>query len=238
MTPPPPPSAYRHHWRRCLADERVEGAVSRGRAARRTGEEREILLGLAAAEARHEAHWHTLLGETSTGPKLAPPRALPTSPNPPQHLLWWGGFRPARGAESGWAYATDRDATPAMAADERIHGEVVRALAERGRRRIAGNLRAAVFGANDGLLSNLALIAGIGATGVSSGIVLFTGLAGLLAGALSMAAGEYISVRSQRELLQASAPDPSASEALADLDVDTNELALVYRARGMSEQAA
>src|SRR6218665_1577571 len=77
MTHPPATSADRQRWRRYLADERVEGAVYRDLAARRTGEEREILLGLAAAEARHEAHWHTLLGETSTGPHPPPPPPCP-----------------------------------------------------------------------------------------------------------------------------------------------------------------
>jgi len=62
--------------------------------------------------------------------------------------------------------------------------------------------------------------------------------AGLLAGALSMGAGEYVSVRSQRELLDASTPDPDAHTAVPHLDVDANELAIVYRARGMSEQEA
>ncbi|HET8779986.1 MAG TPA: VIT1/CCC1 transporter family protein, partial [Agromyces sp.] len=144
----------------------------------------------------------------------------------------------AQRAEARSPYASDPHATPAMAADERIHGEVVRALAARGRRRLAGTFRAAVFGMNDGLVSNLALVIGIGATGVSTSVVLFTGIAGLLAGALSMGAGEYVSVRSQRELLEASAPDPTAREALADLDIDANELALVYRARGMGEDEA
>ena len=64
--------------------------------------------------------------------------------------------------------------------------------------------------------------------------MLLTGLAGLLAGALSMGAGEYVSVRSQRELLAASAPDVSdAHTVLPALDLDANELALVYRARGV-----
>jgi VIT1/CCC1 family predicted Fe2+/Mn2+ transporter len=125
-----------------------------------------------------------------------------------------------------------------MAADERIHGEVVRALAARGRSRLSGSFRAAVFGANDGLVSNLALVLGVSASGVSNHTVLVTGAAGLLAGALSMGAGEYVSVRSQRELLQASTPDPHAGAALPALDVDANELALVYRARGMSEAEA
>jgi vacuolar iron transporter family protein len=73
---------------------------------------------------------------------------------------------------------------------------------------------------------------------VSNHTVLVTGLAGLLAGALSMGAGEYVSVRSQRELLAASTPDPQAGAAVPALDVDANELALVYRARGMSESDA
>jgi vacuolar iron transporter family protein len=101
-----------------------------------------------------------------------------------------------------------------MAADERFHEEVVRALAARGRNRLSGSFRAAVFGANDGLLSNLALVLGISASGVSNHTVLVTGLAGLLAGALPMGAGEYVSVNSQRELLEASTPDPRAGTAL------------------------
>jgi len=141
-------------------------------------------------------------------------------------------------AESRTPYADDVDATESMAADERIHEEVVRALAARGRSRISGTFRAAVFGANDGLVSNLALVLGIGATGAATGTVLFTGLAGLLAGALSMGAGEYVSVRSQRELLAGSAPSDAANSAVGALDVDANELALIYRARGMGEVTA
>ena len=68
--------------------------------------------------------------------------------------------------------------------------------------------------------------------------MLFTGIAGLLAGALSMGAGEYVSVRSQRELLDAAKPDPQSQSALPDLDVDANELALVYLARGMPQADA
>jgi len=114
----------------------------------------------------------------------------------------------------------------------------VRGLATRGRNRLSGTFRAAVFGANDGLVSNLALVLGIGATGVSTPIILATGLAGLLAGALSMGAGEFVSIRSQRELLAASNPNPETRSALPHLDVDANELSLVYRARGMSEDDA
>ena len=141
-------------------------------------------------------------------------------------------------AETHSPYDTDLDATRAMAADERMHEEIVRGLAARGRARVSGTFRAAVFGANDGLVSNLALVLGVSGGGVGTTAVLLTGLAGLLAGALSMGAGEYISVRSQRELLAASAPSEDAHRAVPNLDVNANELALVYRARGMPANEA
>jgi len=65
---------------------------------------------------------------------------------------------------------------------------------------LGGSLRAAVFGVNDGLVSNASLTLGVAGAGVAAGYVLTAGVAGMLAGALSMAAGEYISVRSQREI--------------------------------------
>lgn len=232
-----PGPADLRRWRRYLADERAEGAVYRDLAARRVGEEREILLALADAEGRHEQHWRDLLGEYVGRPVRTDLRT---------RIL---GFLARRfgsifvlalvqSAEGRSPYATDADATEAMAADERIHGEVVRGLAERGRSRLSGTFRAAVFGANDGLVSNLALILGVTASGASHAVVLVTGLSGLLAGALSMGAGEYVSVSSQRELLAASTPDPEAEQVLPDLDVDANELALVYRARGMAPDEA
>src|SRR5690554_2521212 len=125
-----------------------------------------------------------------------------------------------------------------MAADEQIHEEVVRGLAARGRARLSGTFRAAVFGANDGLVSNLALVMGVGATGVAPQFVLFSGIAGLLAGALSMGAGEFVSVRSQRELLDATEPSDFADDVLPDLNLDANELALVYRRRGVAPDEA
>ena len=235
MTSPAPSTIRR--WRKYLADERAEAAVYRDLAGRRTGEEREILLALAEAEARHEAHWLALLGDQVGRPQRGEIRT---------RALGWLARRfgsvfvlaLAQRAEARSPYEGDVDATPAMAADERIHEEVVRGLATRGRNRLSGTFRAAVFGANDGLVSNLALVLGIGATGVSTPIILATGLAGLLAGALSMGAGEFVSIRSQRELLAASNPNPETRTALPHLDVDANELSLVYRSRGMSEDDA
>ncbi|NKY41277.1 VIT1/CCC1 transporter family protein, partial [Cellulomonas septica] len=224
-------------WRRYLADERAEAAVYRDLAARRTGEEKAILLALAEAERRHEQHWLDLLGDDVGRPLPGDVRT---------RVLGWLARRfgsvfvlaLAQRAEARSEYADEADATPRMAADERIHEEVVRGLATRGRNRMSGTFRAAVFGANDGLVSNLALVLGIGASGASQATVLLTGLAGLLAGALSMGAGEYVSVRSQRELLEASRPGRHAAEALPHLDVDANELALVYRARGLDPTEA
>ena len=77
----------------------------------------------------------------------------------------------------------------------------------------------------------------MGAGGIDSNIILL-GISGMLAGALSMGAGEYISVKSQNELLEASHPHLATSTVVPQLDVDANELALVYRARGMSADEA
>jgi vacuolar iron transporter family protein len=236
-TVPEPTRAQKRRWRQYLADERAEAAVYRDLAGRRTGEERDILLALAEAERRHEQHWLDLLGDDVGKPLRGDFRT--------RTLAWlartFGSvfvLALAQRAEARSSYDDDADATPQMAADERIHEEVVRGLAIRGRNRMSGTFRAAVFGANDGLVSNLALVLGIGASGASKATVLLSGLAGLLAGALSMGAGEYVSVRSQRELLEASRPGAHARAALPHLDVDANELALVYRARGMAPDEA
>ncbi|AZA11879.1 VIT1/CCC1 transporter family protein [Corynebacterium gerontici] len=232
-----PTSEQIKRWRQYLANERAEAAVYRELAKRKRGEEREILLAIADAESRHEAHWRDLLGEEV---------GLPKQPDLSTRMMaflaknFGSVFTLAlmQTAEQRSPYAQDDDATEQMKADEAIHAEVVRGLAARGREQMSGSFRAAVFGANDGLVSNLALVLGVMASGVSSSVVLLTGVSGLLAGALSMGAGEYISVKSQDELLEASTPHPEADQAIPKLDVNANELALVYRARGMSEHEA
>ena len=234
---PAPPTAVIRRWQRHLADERLEASVYRHLAARREGEERDILLALAAAEGRHAAHWQQLLGEHGAGRVRASGRSRLAA----ALARRFGSvfvLALAQQAETRSPYADDADATPAMAADEQIHAEVVRGLAERGREQVSGTFRAAVFGANDGLVSNLALIVGVAGSGAATSTVLLTGLAGLLSGALSMGAGEFISVRSQRELLAASVMGSGHVAAYPNLDVDANELALVYRARGMSSEDA
>ena len=146
----------------------------------------------------------------------------------------------------------------AIAADEREHAEIWRRLSggagppghaapraseiaanERwhhaGR---SGTLRAVIFGVSDGLVSNLALVMGVaGASGGQGSFVLLAGVAGLLAGAFSMAAGEYISMQSQRELFERQiALERAELEAMPE--EEQAELAQVYRAKGFTEAEA
>jgi VIT1/CCC1 family predicted Fe2+/Mn2+ transporter len=95
-----------------------------------------------------------------------------------------------------------------------------------------GTLRAAVFGANDGLVSNASLILGVAGASTEPRLVLLTGIAGLLAGAFSMAAGEYVSVRSQTELFERQIGLEREELALYPAE-EAAELALIYQARGI-----
>lgn len=147
-----PTEADLRRWRRHLADERAEADVYRELARRRRGEEREILLALAEAEGRHAAHWETLLGDLAGAPRRADWRFRVLA----RLARWFGSvfvLALAQRAEARATYDADVDATATMAADERIHEEVVRGLAVRGRTQLSGTFRAAVFGANDGLVS-------------------------------------------------------------------------------------
>ncbi|MBM4192193.1 MAG: hypothetical protein FJ196_03940 [Gammaproteobacteria bacterium] len=113
-------------------------------------------------------------------------------------------------------------------------------LAEVGRRHRnipGGNLRAAVFGINDGLVSNAALVMGVAGSGAAPDTVLITGVAGLLAGSLSMAAGEYVSVSSQHDMYVYQIA--LEREELAEYpEEEAEELALIYAARGMNLEKA
>lgn len=101
----------------------------------------------------------------------------------------------------------------------------------------AGNLRAAVFGVNDGLVSNASLILGMAGAAPGPDLVVLTGVAGLLAGAFSMASGEYVSVRSQRELheYQIGLERDELEEYPAE---EAAELALIYEAKGIGHDEA
>jgi vacuolar iron transporter family protein len=100
-----------------------------------------------------------------------------------------------------------------------------------------GNLRAAVFGINDGLVSNASLILGVAGASANSSVILLSGVAGLLAGAFSMAAGEYVSVRSQREMFEHQI-GLERDELAQYPEEEAEELALIYAARGLSREDA
>jgi vacuolar iron transporter family protein len=97
-----------------------------------------------------------------------------------------------------------------------------------------GSARAAVFGASDGLVSNLGLILGVAGADPATRVVRLAGLVGLLAGAISMAAGEYNSMRVQTELLEREL-EMERIELRRNPDYETRELAAVYQARGVGE---
>ncbi|MES2170657.1 MAG: rubrerythrin family protein, partial [Actinomycetota bacterium] len=127
MEPVPEPTrSDLRRWRHYLADERAEAAVYRDLAVRRQGEEREILLALADAEGRHADHWLELLGDRAGKEGMGDIRS---------RLLGFLARRfgsvfvlaLAQRAEARSPYEKDSDATAAMAADERVHAEVVRA---------------------------------------------------------------------------------------------------------------
>ena len=112
---------------------------------------------------------------------------------------------------------------------------------ERHRSDRIGWLRAAVLGANDGIVSTASLVVGVAAASSAAGIdhkgILVTGLAGLLAGALSMAAGEYVSVHSQADTEKADLAREQA-ELATDPDAEQRELAAIYVARGLTPELA
>ncbi|MCL5774120.1 MAG: VIT1/CCC1 family protein [Firmicutes bacterium] len=150
-----------------------------------------------------------------------------------------------------YAQLSDKS-TAAMAADERSHSRLLRRIAgtvggleggavaklERRHSAAGGNaLRAAVLGASDGLLSNLSLVMGVAGAELSGGAILVSGLAGLLAGAFSMALGEWLSVQSSRELYEHQIKTEK-EELETSPEEETEELALIYQAKGIEETRA
>ena len=154
-------------------------------------------------------------------------------------------------ADAAGYHATADQSSARMAADERSHARLLRSVGStagieggllarfEGRHRSAGGnaLRAAVLGANDGLVSNLSLVMGVAGASMSSTSILITGIAGLLAGAASMALGEWLSVQSSRELYQHQI-SIEATELAEIPDEEEAELALIYQAKGLSKEDA
>ena len=114
----------------------------------------------------------------------------------------------------------------------------VEEIGQRHREEVGGdNLRPAVFGASDGLVSNLCLILGVTGASANAHAVLISGVAGLLAGAFSMAAGEYVSVKSQREMFEHQI-GAERDELKQYPEQEAAELSLIYQARGLTKEDA
>ncbi len=100
-----------------------------------------------------------------------------------------------------------------------------------------GLARATVFGVSDGLVSNVALILGIAGASTDASLVRLAGVSGLIAGAISMAAGEWVSVRAQNELIEREL-DVERRSLADDPEAEQRELAAIYRARGIEDEHA
>lgn len=216
-----------------------------------------VYIRLAETEERHAALWEEKLeaaGESAPG----------REPELRSRVLAWLARRLGPSvitqvmASTEMSGRTMYDTQPeaegtSLPADERSHAILLEALRSEstsgvrgsvlarleGRHRAVGGnaLRAAVLGANDGLVSNTSLVMGVAGASFSATGVLLSGLAGLLAGAISMALGEWLSVQSSRELHQAQIQS-EREEILTMPEAEAEELALIYEAKGMTPEEA
>lgn len=159
------------------------------------------------------------------------PEALASMPNDErEHAEVFRNMQEQLGPDPSYRAADHRPAADANGGTEPWH------ISDR-----SGSARAAIFGVSDGLVSNTSLVmgfAGASATGpLANSTVLFAGLAGLLAGACSMAAGEYVSVASQRDLFSREI-EMEARELREKPEAEQKELELIYRAKGLTREDA
>jgi VIT1/CCC1 family predicted Fe2+/Mn2+ transporter len=231
-------------YRRYLDQEFDNVVLYRRLAEEAEGEHRNVLLELAAAEERHARYWQDKLAELGlTSEEVGQHRTRPLT-RLLSLLARRLGVRTIvpllerlEAAERG-RYGNEPDLGEGMAADELVHAQLVAGLAPAWRARASGSLRAGVFGMNDGLVSNLALVMGMAGGNAHGDIVLLAGLAGLMAGAGSMAAGEYISVKSQQELLEGDRPPSPEELAAIAAEGSVAQLELLMRLRGLDAHEA
>jgi len=243
-------------WLQNLADERDGAALYEGLARLEKNPERaRSFAELAEGERRHAEIWLRKLQKE--GAPVPPDR-----PSPRIRAMLWLARRLGTSAvlpyvveaEAGDADKYTRqggDAAP-LADEERAHQAVLAGLGRgqplearaaiavrerwhRGGR--AGSIRAAVFGMNDGLVSNLSLVLGVAGAGAESHALVVTGFAGLLAGSFSMAVGEYTSVASQRDILKRQV-DLERRELEEAPEEEAAELALIFKQKGLSTEQA
>ncbi|MHB1007602.1 MAG: VIT1/CCC1 transporter family protein [Chloroflexota bacterium] len=238
-----------------LRAERDGVAIYRAMAAAAKGEDqRRVFLDLARAEHRHADRWEAKLRGLKASPDVGGPSFRART------LAWLAprlgnkavaSFVNAAERRDAGAYLNQPDAAD-FARDETAHARALGNLAgkssptdiagrETWHRAGGGSLRATVFGANDGLVSNLSLVmgvaGGVASSGEKSSFVLLAGIAGLLAGAFSMAAGEYVSVKTQREVFEKQL-SLEADELAASPEEEAEELALIYQSKGIPRDEA
>ena len=249
---------------RYLEAERSAAMLYRALASNVDGDRREALLELADIEEQHAAHWIDKLTENGVAVPPAPTELDPSDAALVARARGAGfadvlrHLEEAEDADAGM-YDAEPEAPSSMSEDEREHIEVFQQMRtslapgepapparkapapgegepwHRGDR--SGSTRAAVFGISDGLVSNTALVMGFAGAAPDNRTILFAGLAGLLAGAFSMAAGEYVSVASQRDLFRREI-EMEASELRDKPEEERKELELIYRAKGLDRAHA
>jgi VIT1/CCC1 family predicted Fe2+/Mn2+ transporter len=240
-------------WRRNLRGE-VDGAHVYRAMAANAGDPRlgALFARLAEAEERHAELWRARLNEAGQPSRIGPSLRA--------RALAFVARRFGAGAVAPMmATAERRDRTmyddqpeasaTSLPADERSHARLLHAVTggasgamlsrfEGRHRSIGGNaLRAAVLGANDGLVSNFSLVMGVAGASAGGEPVLIAGVAGLLAGSLSMALGEWVSVQSAREMYESQLAAES-EELEAFPDEEQEELRLMYEAKGLAPDEA
>ena len=240
-------------WRANLQGEIDGASVYRAMArSERDARVAAVYAQLATAEDRHAEVWGAKLREAGV--------RTPVSPSWRARVLAFAASRAgasfvastlaARESRDRAAYDDQPEAGVALPRDERSHARVLRELSGdglagpaiarlEGRHRATGGnaLRAAVLGIDDGLISNFGLVMGVAGAGADTRGLVVAGLAGLLAGALSMALGEWLSVQSARELY-ARQIAIEREELAAAPDEEQDELALIYQAKGLSKESA
>jgi VIT1/CCC1 family predicted Fe2+/Mn2+ transporter len=253
--PGPNPGSSESVWRENLQDERDGITLYEGLAALESDPKRaDTLRAIAIAERKHAALWESKLSALGVAETYTPSARV-------RALLWLAGRIGPKAILPLVMQAEARDAdkyqrqgadASALAADERLHRATLGALGKgvgagsrldiagregwhRGGQ--AGNLRAAVFGMNDGLVSNLSLVLGVAAAGSGHDTLVLTGVAGLLAGAFSMAVGEYVSVSSQRDVLNRQV-ELERRELIDAPEEEAEELAHLLQQKGLSREQA
>ena len=241
---------------RYLEAERNAALLYRALAQTVSGDRREAFLELADMEDQHAAHWVEKLTEYGIAIPPAPTQlsaddaALVTAAKSNGITDVLEHLEEAEGADAGM-YDDEPEALASMPVDEREHADTFRRMRTSGslsramlgegepwhRNDRSGATRAALFGMSDGLVSNTALVMGFAGANPGGSTILFAGLAGLLAGAFSMAAGEYVSMASQRDLY-AREIAKEAEELATKPEEERKELELIYRAKGIDRKTA